>query len=60
MRTLIDGLEEAFRSFGGVPQELLLDYVARHIIRILCPPVLCGRCTMIAGHVQAVHVSMAT
>jgi transposase len=25
MRTLVDGLEEAFRDFGGVPQELLFD-----------------------------------
>ena len=25
IRTLIDGLEDAFRSFGGVPQELLFD-----------------------------------
>ena len=25
MRTLIDGLEDAFRAFGGVPQELLFD-----------------------------------
>jgi transposase len=35
MRTLIDGLEEAFRSFGGVPQELLFDQMKSVITRDL-------------------------
>ena len=35
MRTLIDGLEEAFRSFGGVPQELLFDQMKAVITRDL-------------------------
>jgi transposase len=33
----------AFEFFGGVPARLVPDYVARHIIRVLCPTVLCGR-----------------
>jgi transposase len=35
MRTLIDGLEDAFRSFGGVPQELLFDQMKAVITRDL-------------------------
>jgi hypothetical protein len=35
MRTLIDGLEEAFRYFGGVPQELLFDQMKSVITRDL-------------------------
>jgi transposase len=39
---LYEGLEAAFRFFGGVPRELLFDYVDRHIIEVLCPVALCG------------------
>ena len=39
---LIDGLEDAWAFVGGVPQLLMIDYVARHIIDVLCPPALCG------------------
>src|SRR5919106_679245 len=35
MRTLIDGLEDAFRYFGGVPQELLFDQMKAVITRDL-------------------------
>ena len=35
MRTLVDGLEEAFRSFGGVPRELLFDQMKAVITRDL-------------------------
>ena len=35
MRTLIDGLEDAFLSFGGVPQELLFDQMKAVITRDL-------------------------
>jgi transposase len=35
MPTLIDGLEEAFRYFGGVPQELLFDQMKAVITRDL-------------------------
>jgi transposase len=35
MRTLFAGLEEAFRSFGGVPQELLFDQMKAVITRDL-------------------------
>ena len=34
MRTLIDGLEDAFRYFGGVPQELLFHQMKAAICRI--------------------------
>jgi transposase len=34
-----------FRFFGGVPKLLVPDYVAGHIIGILCPPPLCGGAT---------------
>lgn len=33
---------EAFAFFGGVPARLVTDYVARHIVRVLCPAGLCG------------------
>jgi transposase len=32
-----------FEFFGGVPARLVPDYVARHIIGVLCPVVLCAR-----------------
>jgi len=35
MRTLIDGLEDAFLAFGGVPQELLFDQMKAVITRDL-------------------------
>jgi transposase len=35
MRTLVSGLEEAFRYFGGVPQELLFDQMKAVITRDL-------------------------
>ena len=36
-------LENAFAHFGGVPKTLVIDYVPRHIIVVLCPGPLCGR-----------------
>ena len=38
---LIDGLSMAIRRFG-IPERFYSDYVARHIIRVLCPPSICG------------------
>jgi len=35
--------EQAFRRLGGVTLTVVLDYVARHIIVVLCPAPLCGR-----------------
>jgi transposase len=43
----------AFEFFGGVPARLVCDYVARHIIGVLCPAVLCAR---LAGNVTAAVV----
>jgi hypothetical protein len=37
------GLDRIFRILGGAPTYLLTDYVARHIIGVLCPAVLCAR-----------------
>ena len=33
----------AFGFFGGVPARLVPDYVARNIIRLVCPAALCAR-----------------
>jgi len=33
----------AFEWFGGVPGKILIDYVSRHIIELMCPTPLCGR-----------------
>src|SRR6266581_5077600 len=33
----------AFGFFGGAPRKLTPDYVARNIIRVLCPAALCAR-----------------
>jgi transposase len=33
----------AFEALGSVPHKIVPDYVARHIIRLLCPTGLCGR-----------------
>jgi transposase len=35
--------QAAFEFFGGVPRRIVLDYVARHIIELLCPRRLCGQ-----------------
>ena len=38
-----------FGFYAGVPEILVVDYVARHIIGVLCPPELCGRRRSPAG-----------
>ena len=40
--TFIRCLENAFRAFGGVPHTTVVDYVARHIINLLCPARICA------------------
>jgi len=40
--TVIRGLENAFRAFGGVPATIVPDYVPRNIIGLLCPTALCS------------------
>lgn len=42
-------LENAFRYFGGVTQTCVIDYVARHIIDLLCPTGICALLVGIAG-----------
>jgi hypothetical protein len=32
-----------FQFLGGCPKILVIDYVARNIIGVLCPVALCGR-----------------
>jgi transposase len=39
----IDGLEDAWEYFGGVPRRVVPDYVSGHIIGLLCPSPLFGR-----------------
>lgn len=39
----ITALENAFHYFGGVPRRLVIDYVPRHIIIVMCPAPLCGQ-----------------
>jgi len=34
--------ERAFAAFGGVPERLMVDYVSRHIIDLMCPTPLCS------------------
>jgi transposase len=41
--TWLRGHQHAFEFFGGVPRRVVPDYVARHIIVVLCPPPLCGQ-----------------
>jgi transposase len=40
--SVLRGHVEAFSTFHGVPREILYDYVARHIIVVMCPLALCG------------------
>jgi transposase len=35
--------ERAFQRLGGAPAVVVLDYVARHIVEVLCPRPICGR-----------------
>ena len=39
---MMELLEQAFEDLGGVPRELLVDYVARHIIDLMFPTRLCA------------------
>jgi len=39
----LEGHVLAFEYFGGVAGRIRTDYVARHIIGVLCPAVLCAR-----------------
>jgi transposase len=34
--------ERAFRRLGGTVRVIVLDYVARHIIEVMCPRWICG------------------
>jgi hypothetical protein len=42
----IEGFEAAWAFFGGVFAVVIPDYVARNIIRVLCPVALCCRAAM--------------
>jgi transposase len=43
MPTIVSCLDTTLRRIGGVPTYALPDYVAFHIIGLLCPTRLCGR-----------------
>jgi hypothetical protein len=34
--------EQAFRRLGGTVKVIVHDYVARHIIVVMCPPSICA------------------
>jgi len=34
--------ERAFRRLGGTPRTVVLDYVPRHIVVLMCPRLICG------------------
>ena len=34
--------ERAFRQLGGTVRVIVMDYVTRHIIAVMCPPSICG------------------
>lgn len=38
----LDGLRAAFAYFGGVTEQVLPDYVSRHIMMVMLPPSLCS------------------
>jgi transposase len=42
-------LENTFWHFGGVPKTLIIDYVPRHIIDVMCPNRLCGQLNSFLG-----------
>jgi transposase len=41
--SLIAGIEDAWAFFGGITKKVVLDYVPRNIIQVMCPPRLCVR-----------------
>ena len=49
LHDVITGLEDAWAFFGGVTQRVIIDYVAGHIIDVMCPISLCGRGRTRAG-----------
>jgi hypothetical protein len=50
----------AFDFFEGVPRRVVPDYVARHIIDLLCPSPLCGHCRQVTCAGKAADVIGAT
>jgi hypothetical protein len=42
LESFLRGHVEAFQTWPGVPRTLVYDYVARHIIIVMCPPEICG------------------
>ena len=60
----VDSLMAAFRAAfykRGVPSALLVDYVSRHIIHIMCPAGICcqGRAPPSAGRRRARHIFLS-
>ena len=42
MDAFLTGHALAFEAFGAIPRVVLPDYVPGNIIRLMCPPGLCG------------------
>ena len=40
--SVMAAIDAALRIFGGAPTYCLTDFVARHIIGVLCPAALCA------------------
>ena len=57
--SVMAAIDQALRIFGGVPTYGLTDYVARHIIGLLCPAVLCGRSRQIFSGASPVRSDRA-
>ena len=60
MESFMHGHVAAFSALGGVPRTILLDYVARHVIRVLWPVRLRGRSSQEAAAAGSAPSAMAT
>jgi len=54
LESFLRGHVDAFQTYGGVARTLVYDYVARHIIVLMCPRWICGDAL---GGLQSGHPS---
>jgi transposase len=52
--------ERAFRRLGGTVRVIVVDYLTRHIIEVLCPLALCDASAAGGENVESERASMAT
>jgi transposase len=55
LESFLRGHVEAFTALGGAPRTILLEYVARHIFVVMCPPSLCGRPSSFVEQTRSSH-----